>query len=83
VFSFSADIFSGIVMIILYLLAAAAIARPIPVLPDVGSMRMSPGLHLPYFSASSTILLPILSLTEPPGLRYSHLTSTSHLIPSA
>ena len=57
-------------------------AIPIPVLPLVGSMSVSPGRILPELIASSTILTPILSLTEPPGLRNSHLASTVAWMPS-
>jgi len=35
-----------------YPFVAAARASPIPVLPEVGSMRVSPGLILPEASAS-------------------------------
>lgn len=38
-------------------------------------MTVSPGLRIPSFSASSTILTPILSLTEPPALKNSHLAT--------
>ena len=44
---FSYDIFSGIVMIMLYPLHAAVIARPIPVFPEVGSIKVSPNYILP------------------------------------
>ena len=46
-----------------------------PVLPEVGSMMVSPGLSWPFFSASSTILRAILSLTEPPALKNSHFAT--------
>ena len=68
---------------ILYPLTAAAIAKPIPVLPDVGSIKTSPGISVLDYSASSTIRLPILSLTEPAGFKNSHLTRSSHSIPSS
>ena len=61
---------------------AADSASPIPVLPLVGSISVSPGLILPAFSASSIILFPIRSFIEPPALKNSHLTSIWHLIPS-
>src|SRR5215475_10106000 len=48
-------------------------ARPTPVLPDVGSTIVPPGLSLPSRSACSIIASPIRSLTEPPGFRYSSL----------
>ena len=38
-------------------------------------MTVSPGLRIPSFSASSTILTPILSLTEPPALKNSHFAT--------
>ena len=61
---------------------AAHSARPIPVLPDVGSIRVSPGLIRPDFSASSIIRFPIRSFTDPPALKNSHLARISHLTPS-
>ena len=64
---------SGMVRIVLYPLAAAMAASPIPVLPDVGSMMVAPGFRTPLCSASSIIALPILSLTLPAGLKYSSL----------
>src|SRR5215475_14382131 len=48
-------------------------ARPTPVLPEVGSTIVPPGLSFPSRSAWSIIARPIRSLTEPPGLRYSSL----------
>ena len=55
-----------------------------PVLPDVGSIRVSPGFILPSLSATSIICFPILSLIEPPGLKNSHLaySSQSNLLPT-
>ena len=50
---------------------AAAIARPTPVLPEVGSTIVPPGFSFPSRSAASIIARPIRSLTEPPGFRYS------------
>src|SRR5689334_8534293 len=50
---------------------AAAIARPTPVLPDVGSTIVPPGRRCPSRSAASIIARPIRSFTEPPGFRYS------------
>ena len=60
-----------------YPFTAAAKAIPCPVLPDVGSISVSPGFILPDFSASSTIRQPMRSLTDPPGLKYSHFTKRS------
>src|SRR5438874_8985623 len=50
---------------------AAAIARPTPVLPEVGSTIVPPGRSFPSRSAASIIGSPIRSFTEPPGFRYS------------
>src|SRR5581483_1761895 len=52
-------------------------ARPMPVLPLVGSTRVSPGLMVPRRSASSTMASAMRSLTEPPGLSDSILATTS------
>ena len=46
-----------------------------PVLPEVGSMSVSPSRSQPSRSASSTIRTPIRSFTLPPGLRNSHLAT--------
>ena len=46
-----------------------------PVFPEVGSIMVSPGFKTPSFSASSTILTPMRSFTEPPALKYSHLAT--------
>ncbi len=51
-------------------------ARPWPVLPDVGSMIVPPGLSSPARSAASIIGRPIRSLTDPPGLSISSLASS-------
>src|SRR6266516_2352651 len=48
-------------------------ARPTPVLPEVGSTIVPPGFSFPSRSACSIIARPIRSFTEPPGLRYSSL----------
>ena len=60
-------------MIHRYPLVAAASARPIPVLPEVGSISVSPGLMRPDASASRIIWRPMRSLTDPPALKNSHL----------
>ena len=44
-----------------------------PVLPEVGSMRVAPGFRAPDFSASSIMDLATRSFTEPAGLKYSSL----------
>src|SRR5260221_425762 len=56
---------------------AAAIARPVPVLPLVGSTIVPPGWSEPAASHASIKRRPMRSLTLPPGLSCSHLTSTS------
>ena len=43
--------------------------------PDVGSMIVPPGFSFPSRSASSISLIPIRSLTDPPGLMYSSFAS--------
>ena len=68
---FSWLILSGIVKMHWYPLIVAASARPMPVLPEVPSMTVPPGLILPAFSAASSIVMPIRSFTLPPGFRYS------------
>src|SRR5438093_800285 len=52
-------------------------ARPTPVLPDVGSTIVPPGRSFPSRSASSIIARPMRSLTEPPGLRNSSFARIS------
>ena len=52
-------------------------ARPMPVLPLVGSMSVSPGLMSPRFSASSSMRTPMRSFTEPPGFMNSSLARIS------
>lgn len=53
--------------------------RRVPVLPEVGSMMVSPGFSTPALSASSTIRRAMRSFTLPPALRNSHLaTKNSH-----
>ena len=81
--SFYYENLDGRVMIVLYPLTTAAMHMPTPVFPLVGSTRTSPGLILPYFSASKIKRRPILSLTEPPGLRNSHFTTISQSMFSA
>src|SRR5690348_8481840 len=47
-----------------------------PVLPDVPSTIVPPGLIFPCFSAASSIVMPIRSFTLPPGFIYSSFAST-------
>ena len=46
-------------------------------LPLVGSMSVPPGLRTPACSAASIIASAMRSFTDPPGLKYSTLTTTS------
>ncbi|KAG1689711.1 hypothetical protein DVH05_028616 [Phytophthora capsici] len=71
----SMDIVSGITSVNLYPRTADAKARPIPVLPDVGSMMCESFCRRPDFSASRIMLRPIRSLTEAQGSMNSHLTA--------
>jgi hypothetical protein len=52
------------------------IARPMPVLPDVGSTMVPPGFSSPDASAASIIFSAMRSFTLPPGLKYSTFAST-------
>src|SRR5712692_2151269 len=52
-------------------------ARPIPVLPLVGSITVAPGLSTPRRSASSSMASAMRSFTLPPGLSDSTLASTT------
>src|SRR5262245_55673336 len=51
-------------------------ARPTPVLPEVGSTIVPPGRSSPDSSAASIMRSAMRSLTEPPGLKYSILART-------
>src|SRR3989338_4206824 len=68
---------SGIVRITGYPLTAPTIARPMPVLPLVGSTITEPGFSSPFFLACSIMLSAILSFTLPPGLNISSFAKTS------
>ncbi len=52
-------------------------ARPMPVLPDVGSMIVPSGLSSPLASAASIIDSAMRSLIDPPGFARSDLVQTS------
>lgn len=56
-------------------LTAVAKATPIPVLPEVGSTNLVPGLAFPVCSASSIIVCDMRSFIEPPGFRNSHFAT--------
>jgi hypothetical protein len=51
-------------------------ARPVPVLPDVGSTMVPPGRSRPSRSAASIIAIAARSLIEPPGLSASTLATS-------
>src|SRR5215469_4545306 len=59
---------------------AAAMASAMPVLPEVGSIKVSPGLIRPRFSASTTIESAGRSLTDAAGLFPSSLASSTLLV---
>ena len=58
-------------------------ARPIPVLPEVGSTITDPGPTLPSASSASIIDTPMRSFTLSSGLRYSSLSSTRATAPAS
>src|SRR6266850_3949078 len=72
--TFSLDCLSVVVNTHLYPRTAATSASPMPVLPEVPSIIVPPGLSRPFFSASSIMVMPMRSFTEPPGLVNSALT---------
>src|SRR4051794_38995831 len=72
----SAATLSGTTKTHLYPRSWATMARPTPVLPEVGSTIVPPGRSAPEASAASIIRTAIRSLTEPPGLKYSTLAIT-------
>ena len=51
-------------------------ARPRPVLPEVGSTIVPPGSSNPAFSPASIMAVPMRSLTLAPGLKNSNLAAT-------
>ena len=74
---------SGIVTINRYPRAAQVKARPMPVLPLVGSIIKVSGLIRPAASASLIMFTPIRSFTDQSGLKFSNLASTSPTQPVA
>ena len=64
----SALMVSGMTMTHLYPRKAPTIARPMPVLPEVGSMMVIPSFRAPEPSASLIMNRAARSLMEPPGL---------------
>jgi len=67
---------AGMIIIVRYPRAAATAAKPIPVLPLVGSIITESFVKTPCFMASSIIASATRSFTLPPGLKYSNLAST-------
>src|SRR3954464_8016321 len=57
-------------------------ARPVPVLPDVGSTMVPPGLSLPSRSAASISATATRSLMDPPGLSDSTLATICGVRPA-
>src|SRR4051794_18636235 len=57
-------------------------ARPVPVLPEVGSMIVPPGRRRPSRSAASTRRMATRSLIEPPGLKYSTFATSCGVTPA-
>ena len=70
----SMDFVSGMKMRERYPLSVATMPSAMPVLPDEASMMMWCGLSVPSFSASSTMYLTTLSLSEPDGFHASILS---------
>ena len=64
---------SGIVRMIRYPREVATAARPMPVLPLVGSMMTESGVSRPEASAASIIARAMRSFTLPAGLKASSL----------
>src|SRR5713226_9334180 len=60
---------------------AAAMAKPCPVLPEVGSTIVPPAFSMPARSAASIIRKPMRSLTLPPGFSISSLARMVGLTP--
>eukprot|EP00303_Exanthemachrysis_gayraliae_P009899 CAMPEP_0206018728 /NCGR_PEP_ID=MMETSP1464-20131121/27734_1 /ASSEMBLY_ACC=CAM_ASM_001124 /TAXON_ID=119497 /ORGANISM="Exanthemachrysis gayraliae, Strain RCC1523" /LENGTH=53 /DNA_ID=CAMNT_0053392615 /DNA_START=86 /DNA_END=244 /DNA_ORIENTATION=- len=52
-------------------------ATAMPVLPEVASTTVMPGLRAPVFSAWSMTATARRSFTEESGLKYSHFANTS------
>ncbi len=73
----SGDFEAGITMVASYPFAAATIAMPMPVLPEVGSTMVSPGSSAPSRSAASTIARAGRSFALPPGFFDSNFAATT------
>ena len=78
----STDIVSGMTMTALKPRAAATMDRAIPVLPEVASTMVPPGLRPPEATASSMMAAPMRSLTLFAGLADSSLAMTFASRPS-
>ena len=79
----SVEVFSGITQTSPYPLSLAIIASEMPVLPDVGSRIVQPGVSRPSASAAATIASAARSLMEPVGLRSSSFAHSRTAGPSA
>ena len=77
------DMVSGMVMIMRLPRTAAKAARPIPVLPDVGSMSTVSSSMSPAASAASIMARAARSFTEPVGLKDSTFPSSVAGTPQA
>ena len=64
-------------------LYSCAIARPIPVFPEVPSMIVPPGFNFPSCSAAAIMFTAIRSFTLPPGLKYSSFPRILAWLPSS
>src|SRR5262245_55032236 len=73
---FSFDCLSVVVKMHLYPFTTATMASPMPVLPEVPSMIVPPGLSTPARSASSIMRTAMRSLIELPGLNVSSFART-------
>ena len=72
----STDMVSGMVMMMRLPRAAASAARPMPVLPEVGSMSTVSSSMSPRSTASSIMAWAMRSFAEPPGLKDSTFPSS-------
>ena len=79
----SNDIVSGMVRISFKPFAAATKASAMPVLPEVGSIRIVLALIRPLLRASSIIALPMRSFTLESGLKNSSFNRISAFAPWA
>ena len=79
----SALMLAGMVRITRYPITAAMAARPMPVLPEVGSITVPPRFSAPLCSACRSISSATRSLALPAGLQRSSLASSVACKPRA